>query len=66
MRIEEEFLICCIEEYKSIHNLTGKEVIMLFEKYNVNDFVVNNYEALHTTSLRYVVEDIDIFIEKRR
>ncbi|MCQ2974491.1 MAG: DUF3791 domain-containing protein [Bacteroidales bacterium] len=66
MNIEQEFLICCIEEYKTFHNLSGKEVIELFEKFNVNSFVIDNYEALHTTSLLYVVEDIDIFIKKEK
>ena len=62
---EGEFLIYCIEIYKSAKNLSGKEVMELFTKYNVTDYIKNYYEALHTTGERYIVNDIDLYIEAR-
>jgi len=43
------FIVYCIEEYKTAEKLTGKEVIALFNKYRVIDYVSSYYEALRTT-----------------
>ena len=43
-----DFIIYCIEEYKNARKLTGRQVITIFEKYNVYDFIEDSYEALHT------------------
>ena len=63
---EGEFLIYCIEIYKTAKNLTGKEVMGLFMKYRVNEYVRSYFEALHTTGEKYIVNDIDLFIEARQ
>ena len=41
----------------------GKEVIELFKQYDITDYVLPCYEALHTTGADYIVEDMDLFIE---
>lgn len=60
------FLIFCIEQYKSAKNLTGKQVVDLFRKYRVSEYVVSCFEALHTTGTNYIIEDIDLYIEARK
>jgi hypothetical protein len=66
MSAEGKFLIFCIEMYKAAKNLTGKETINLFMQYNISDYVLSCYEALHTTGTNYIVEDIDLFLEARQ
>lgn len=66
MSAEGKFLVFCIEMYKAAKNLTGKEVISLFKRYGVSDYVLSCYEALHTTGTNYIVEDIDLFVEARQ
>jgi len=66
MSAEGKFLIFCIEMYKAAKNLTGKETISLFMQYNISDYVLSCYEALHTTGTNYIVEDIDLFLEARQ
>lgn len=66
MSLEGEFLVYCIEIYKSAKNLSGKETIQLFTKYNVIDYVKNYFEALHTTGEKYIVNDIDEYIKSRQ
>ena len=66
MSREGEFLVYCIEIYKSARNLTGKEVMGLFTKYRVNDYIKGCFEALHTTGEKYIVRDIDLYIEARQ
>lgn len=66
MSKEGNFLIFCIEQYKSAKNLNGREVIELFRKYRVSEYIVSCFEALHTTGTNYIIEDIDLYIEARR
>ena len=60
------FLVYCIEEYKSAEKLSGRVVIDLFNRYNVIDYIRAHYDALHTTGRQYILEDIRLFIEARR
>ena len=66
MSREGEFLIYCIEIYKNAKKLTGKDVIVLFTKYRVNEYVRSYFEALHTTGEKYIISDIDLYIEARQ
>ena len=63
MSKEGNFLIFCIEQYKSVKNLTGRQVMDLFRKYRVSEYIVSCFEALHTTGTNYIIEDIDLYIE---
>ena len=60
------FLAYCTERYKSAKNLTGKQVSELFTKYQVWEYVYSCFEALHTTGERYIIEDIEQYIEARK
>lgn len=66
MSRQGEFLIYCTEQYKVAKNLTGKQVAELFTRYRVWDYVYSCFEALHTTGVNYIVEDIDLYIEARQ
>lgn len=66
MSRQGDFLIYCIEQYKSAKNLTGKQVAKLFSHYHVWDYIYSCFEALHTTGTNYIVEDIDLYIASRR
>ncbi|MBQ8576474.1 MAG: DUF3791 domain-containing protein [Clostridia bacterium] len=59
------FLVYCIEIYKQSHNLTGKEVIALFQNYGVTDYILRFAESLHTTGERYILADINDYLEAR-
>ncbi len=65
MSKEGNFLVFCIEQYKSAKKLTGRQVMELFEKYKVSEYIVSCFEALHTTGTNYIIEDIDLYIEAR-
>jgi len=59
------FLVYCIEKYKSTEGLTGRQVSELFSRYVLWDYIYFCFEALHTTGDNYIIEDIDQFIEAR-
>lgn len=60
------FLSFCIEQYKSAKGLTGKEAMRQLSEYEVLDYLNENFEALHTQSRQWLLEDIDEFIKIRR
>ena len=66
MSREGDFLVYCIERYKSAKGLTGIQVSELFSKYRVWDYIYSCFEALHTTGESYIIEDIDLFIKERQ
>lgn len=66
MSKEATFLIYCIEIYKSAKDLSGRQVMSLFSRYNVLEYIVNYFEALHTTGENYIVNDIDMYIAARQ
>ena len=59
-----EFIAYCLEEYKAATGKTGKEVFTLFKKYNIIDYIVTCYGALHTMSGLAIANDIQSLIEK--
>jgi hypothetical protein len=62
---EGKFLIFCIERYRAAKSMSGRQVIELFKTYRVADYIMAYYEALHTTGERYIVHDIDLYIQSR-
>jgi hypothetical protein len=66
MSKEGKFLVYCLEMYKAAKHLTGRQVIELFTRYGVTDYVLSCYEALHTTGTNYIIEDIDLFVAARQ
>jgi hypothetical protein len=63
--ILNEFLIYVIEEYKFLESKPAKDTIELFTKYNVFDYIIQNYQALHTMGGRAIADDINLFVGKK-
>jgi len=61
-----DFLVYCIESYKNANGLKGRETMELFKKYRVIDYINASYEALHTTGRKYIVDDLNIYINARK
>jgi hypothetical protein len=61
-----KFLVYCIEIYKTANKMNGREVMQLFTKYEILDYIVQCYGALHTTGPQYIIEDISELIEERQ
>lgn len=66
MKKELQFMIFCVEEYKNQKGMSGKEVMELFNKYSVCEYIKSFYEVLHTTGGKYIVRDIDLYISSCR
>lgn len=66
MSKELPFIIYCVEEYKNDKKMSGKEVLSFFNQYSVCEYIKNFYEALHTTGSKYIINDIDLYIQSKR
>lgn len=64
MTKEGKFVIYCLEIFKREKNLTGKDVVELFSKADVFNYILSCYEALHTTGDLYIVKDLEGFISE--
>ncbi len=60
------FLVFCVEEYKKKKKMSTKDVIELFERYSVLEYIKSFYEVLYKNDLKYVVGDIDLYIKSRQ
>jgi hypothetical protein len=46
--------------------MKGKDTIRLFKQYGVMDYLGSFYDVLHTFGDKYIVKEIDLFIEARQ
>lgn len=61
-----KFKVFCFEMYKTDKKLNGFEAEELFEKYKVYDYLDEVYDVLHTTGHKYIINDIDEYINIRK
>ena len=59
MNSENRFLIFVIEYYRNRKNLSGKEVITLFDKYQIWDLAKKSYFLWHIETPDNFVQKID-------
>ena len=43
--------------------LFGNQVMNIFNKYKISEYIVSCFEAFHTMGAKYIVEDTDLYIE---
>lgn len=60
------FISFCIEQYKVRISASGAEVMDLFDKYGVTEYLADNFVVLHTESHQWLMEEIDEFINQRK
>ena len=64
--IVNDFLVYVIEEYKFLEKKCSKDIMELFTKYNVFDYITIHYNALHTMGGRAIVDDVNLYLENRK
>ncbi len=63
---EFEFYTYTLEKYALTKGKTGLQVLALFKRYGVDDFLIDHYDLLHTQGTGYVIDEVDRFIQKRK
>ena len=62
MSKENAFLIFLVEYYRNKKNLSGKDVIALFDKFHVWDLAKKSYFLWHIESPDNFVKEIDNYV----
>lgn len=60
------FLSFCIEHYAQQHGMTSLQAYALFRQYEVDTYLTNGFDVLHTQGKETILCDIEIFIRNRK
>lgn len=60
------FVAFCIEEYGAAKGMSGEQVLDLFSKYGLVDYLSEFYDVLHTQGRQWLIEEIGEYIEIRK
>lgn len=60
------FLAFCLENYKEYKKLSIEEVLLLFNRYKVVDYLEDVFDMLHTQGKDYIMSEIDEYINNRK
>lgn len=61
-----EFYCYTLEKYAIDKGIGGLQAFALFKEYDVDEFLMNHYDLLHTQGTGYVLDEIDRFIQRRK
>ena len=59
-----EFVSFCIEMYAREFNMNGAETSSTFEKKGIIDYLINNYQELHTQGKEFLLPLLHDFVNK--
>jgi hypothetical protein len=59
-----QFVVFCIEQYRLRGELSSAAVLAMFKESGVEEFLMRNFEVLHSQSVEYILREIDLFIKK--
>lgn len=65
-KVEFEFFTYMLEKYALSNGMGGLQALALFKEYDADEFLLNNYDLLHTQGTGYVIDEINRFIQRRR
>ena len=63
--MKAEFLSFAIEAYKTKLGVSGAKVAEYFDETGTLDFLLENYDLLHTISKEQLLSEIERFLRKR-
>ena len=62
---EAEFISFCIEAYKMKLGVSGAKVAEYFDEMGLLDFLLENYDLLHTLGKEQLIDEMKRFLDKR-
>ena len=63
---EFEFYTYCLENYAIRNQMSGMRAWVIFKESSADEYVIDNFDLLHTQGLEYVLDDIQRFINRRK
>lgn len=61
-----EFYTYCLENYATRQQISGMLAWVIFKETGADEYVIANYDLLHTQGIDYVLDDIQRFINRRK
>ena len=61
-----EFYTYCLENYAIRKKISGMRAWVLFKESGADEYVIDNYDLLHTQGMDYVLDDIQRFMNRRK
>lgn len=61
-----DFYTYCLENYALLHQISGMHAWAVFKESGADNYVIDNFDLLHTQGLEYVLDDIRRFIIRRK
>ncbi len=58
------FLSFCIEEFKEMKSITGEESMKILSETGTLDYLMQNYEVIHTQSPQWIREEIMDYVNR--
>ena len=63
MKNKNFFISWITEAYKRKNKMDDQQVSTLFKQHEINEWLYDNYDVLHTVSVSYVVNEIEEIIK---
>ena len=60
------FLSFCIERYAQKHQMSALQAYALFRQYEVDRYLIDGFDMLHTQGEETILHDIEVFIKNRK
>lgn len=60
------FVAFCIEIYKNANGMTGGDVSHLFAETGLTEFLVDNFQSIHSQSPQWILEEINEYLSTRQ
>ena len=61
-----EFYTYCLENYAIRKQISGMRAWVLFKETGADEYIIDNYDLLHTQGMEYVLDDIQRYINRRK
>lgn len=61
-----EFYTYTLEKYAIRQGIGGLQALAIFKEYDVDEFLINHYDLLHTQGTGSVLDEINRFIRRRK
>ena len=61
-----EFYTYCMENFAIRKQISGMRAWVIFKESGADEYVIDNYDLLHTQGLEYVLDDIQKYINRRK
>ena len=61
-----EFYTYCLENFAVRKRISGMQAWVIFKETGADDYIIDNYDLLHTQGIEYILDDIKRFIDRRR